>query len=192
LECGWEQSSFSRLLSVAPLGSLFTDPKFILLNKIVALVAAALSMVLSIFDPKDALSKVEETEERYSILLNKFEWLWNEILVGLHEDSIAERLSVLIDEMAQIKEPNVRTSNRLKNQSYSEICAAGGILVDAWETFQSRSKAATSKGRHEDSASEALAAAGGSAAGGSAARTKAEAERVNVRQAIPQDTPLAG
>jgi hypothetical protein len=65
---------------------LFIDPAFGLFNKILAVIAAILSLVLSIFDLKGALSQVEETAQNYSILLGKFENLWNEILTGLRGD----------------------------------------------------------------------------------------------------------
>ena len=45
-------------------------------------------LVLSIFDLKGALSEVEDTEQRYSVLYGKFEELWNETSIGLSEGEI--------------------------------------------------------------------------------------------------------
>lgn len=121
----------AAIIGCAAFGSLFIDPAFGLFNKILALIAAILSLVLSNFDLKGALSQVEETEHKYSILLGKFEKLWNEILLGLSEAEIKNELAGLIDEESQIKEPNFRTNERLKAKIYQEICAARGLLSNA-------------------------------------------------------------
>ena len=121
----------AAVIGCAAFGTLFIDPAFGLFNKVLALIAAILSLVLSIFDLKGALSQAEETEKKYSILFGKFEKLWNEILLGLSEEEIKNNLAGLVDEEAEIKEPNVVTSERLKVKSYQEICAARGLLSNA-------------------------------------------------------------
>jgi hypothetical protein len=120
----------AAIIGCAAFGSLFVDPTFSLFNKLITLIAAVLSLILSTFDLKSTCAQVEGTGQKYSILFGKFEKLWNEILLGLPEEEIKSELAGLIDEEALIKEPNIGTSKRLQWKIYREICSSRG-LTDA-------------------------------------------------------------
>jgi hypothetical protein len=118
----------AALISGAALTSFFTDPSFTLANKIAGLLGAVLALSLSVFDLKGVLSRVEDTQERFSAIYPKLEELWNKTqLAQLPEEEIAAALAEISIKVADIKEPQVAESRRLRNQTFNEICDYRGL-----------------------------------------------------------------
>ena len=119
----------AALLSGAAVNSFFSDPSFSLVNKIVGLITALLALSLSVFDLKGILSRVEDTQERFAAIYPKLEELWHKTqLAELPEEDIAAGLAEVTSKIAEIKEPHVAESRRLREQSFNEICTARGLV----------------------------------------------------------------
>ena len=119
----------AAIISGAALSSFFIDPNFILVNKITGLLAAILALSLSVFDLRGVLSRVEDTQERFAALYPRLEELWHKTLLAqLPEEDIAAALAEITVKMAEIKEPPVAESKRLREESFKEICTARRLV----------------------------------------------------------------
>lgn len=118
----------AAIIGCAAFGSLFLDPSFGIWNKLVTLVAAALSIYLTSFDIQGSLVQVEQTRDAYSSLFGKFERLWLDLEAAkVSNIELSERLAALSEEEGKIKTPTVIESKRLRDKAFDEICSARGL-----------------------------------------------------------------
>jgi hypothetical protein len=118
----------SGLIGCAAFGSLFLDPGWAPWSKAATLIAAALALYLSVFDPKNAFEQARQAQEEYKEIYDWHGDLWGRVLLGLSEEEINAEIESLRKEARKIKTPHVGFSKRLLDKSFGEILAARGMV----------------------------------------------------------------
>lgn len=116
----------SALAGASALTLLITD--FPALTKIVALIAAGLTLFASYSGLQSAFEKAKIRADFFSKLSSQYEKLWNRINQALDEESISAALDILLDQEALVPiVPDQEYDDRLRERVYNMLIDSKGL-----------------------------------------------------------------
>jgi hypothetical protein len=114
------------LTGASALSLIITDYPF--LTKLVALVAAALTLFVSYSGFQAGYEKAKIRADFYSKLAARYEGLWNRINQALDEESICESLDCLLEQEAFVPAvPDEEYDDRLRERVYKILLESKGL-----------------------------------------------------------------
>jgi hypothetical protein len=125
------------LIGCGTIATILVDPNLVIWSKVAAFVSAALTIYVSVVDPKNALDQALAAREAYRALFYYYETLWVQVLLGMSEVEIAAELKRLREEHLKIKIPLTFYSEGIFSKSVGKIMAERALSADKNE-FKTR------------------------------------------------------